>query len=303
MSTCNGPGRAVRHPGSFSFCLARARLCKFVMAVPLVLLHLTFSCPLLQSCWAHLNEPRSGVSLHDLCTYASGREVRDAVWAFRSTMLFRNSAGAHYGTTIREVLLNNDLTAVMPVLDANLAHLFPNCFEVATPEQWARLSPEPPTCPGGTDRWVSGEIVGAFSKFWPTICGLQDFSILSPHTPAFFILDNMHVKKIGDIISNMPSGTSWQDNKTIFRREKLAGKLADSCRGCTICFPVNLSDSHWYGVVASSDTNGLRVWESLVLDNDAYVIRLRMVNTVKTFLRWIAEDFWNTQVHPLALCS
>jgi hypothetical protein len=190
----------------------------------------------------------------------------------------------------------------MRVLDSSLAHLFPTCTEVATAEQWGRLSPVPPMLEGGKDRWVSGEIVGAFSKFWPAISGLEDLSILSPHTPAFFILDNMYATKIVDIISNMPHGTSWEDQKKNFRREKLSGKLADSSRGCTVCFPVNLADSHWYGVVASSDTNVLCVWESLALDQPTYETRIRMINTVvKIFLCWIAEDFWNTQVHSLPL--
>jgi len=58
-------------------------------------------------------------------------------------------------------------------------------------------------------------------------------------------MDNMHAQKIVDIISNMPRGTSWEEQKKkFFRREKLAGKLADSSRGCTIFGLLKISGTH-----------------------------------------------------------
>ncbi len=85
------------------------------------------------------------------------------------------------------------------------------------------------------------------------------------------------------------------------RAARLARNLADSNRGCTICFPVNIRNEHWYGVVASSDTNFLRVWETVGLDDGARELRIDfLVSVVEPFLRFIAEDFWNTQVGPSA---
>ena len=78
---------------------------------------------------------------------------------------------------------------------------------------------------------------------------------------------------------------------------RLAGNLADSNRGCTICFPVNIANAHWYGVVASSDTNFLSVWESVGLDDGAREVRIDfLLSVVEPFLRFITEDFWYTQV-------
>ena len=78
---------------------------------------------------------------------------------------------------------------------------------------------------------------------------------------------------------------------------RLAGNLTDSNRDCTICFPVNIANAHWYGVVASSDTNFLCVWESVGLDDGARDVRIDLLlSVVEPFLRFITEDFWNTQV-------
>ena len=75
------------------------------------------------------------------------------------------------------------------------------------------------------------------------------------------------------------------------------GNLAESNKDCTICFPVNIANVHWYGVVVSSDTNFLRVWESVGLDDGARELRIDfLLSVVEPFLRFIAEDFWNTQV-------
>ena len=64
----------------------------------------------------------------------------------------------------------------------------------------------------------------------------------------------------------MHGSLEWYEQKKIMRSEKFAGILAGRTRGCTICFPMNIRNVHWYVVVADSDTNSLRVWKRTALD-------------------------------------
>ena len=102
----------------------------------------------------------------------------------------------------------------------------------------------------------------------------------SRDAPAFHILDNMHVQKICDTLQAISPSLSWHEQKQTMRTARLAGNLADSNRGCTICFPVNIANAHWYGVVASSDTNFLSVWESVGLDDGARELRIDFLLSV-----------------------
>lgn len=235
-------------------------------------------------------------SLVPLTAAAQGKEVRSVVYAFSCGPLFRNSSGADFGMRIEDVL-QHPVHAVMPVLNANISHVFPEHLKGASTLQWDTLSPLPPVEPAGTDRWVYGELVGIFSKFWPPFAGLDDSFTLLHNAPGFYILDNMFVKNMISLISGFTDNMSWHNQKVQMRLHLRPGSVADSTRGCTICFPVNTDNSHWYGLVAASDTSSLRVWDSSQLDAVAKGSRRTLLKkVVLVWMRFVQEDFWNVQV-------
>ena len=99
---------------------------------------------------------------------------------------------------------------VMRVVNANLVRLFPEHVKGASEEQWDTLSPLSPAVPDGTDRWVYGEIVGMFAKFWPAFSGVDDTLTLLYNSPQFYILDNMFVKRMQEVINSFAPNMPWQ---------------------------------------------------------------------------------------------
>ncbi len=108
-----------------------------------------------------------------LTCHVCGRKLRELVDKFGSHVLFRNSAGAHYGVSIQDALRHR-LVDVMPVLDRNLDFLYLCHVELDSEQHCQSLSPAPPEVTGGADRCVYDELVGVFARFWPEFAGLDD---------------------------------------------------------------------------------------------------------------------------------
>ena len=96
----------------------------------------------------------------------------------------------------------------MPVLDDNLAFLYPCHVELVSAQQWQSLSPDPPLLTGCTDHCVYDVLVGVFDRFWPDFTGVDDPIMQSRDAPVFHILDNMHVQKICDTLQSISPSLS-----------------------------------------------------------------------------------------------
>ena len=78
--------------------------------------------PCSQEAFAHIGQTSAAAAV-PLTWIVCGRELRELVAKFGSHVLFRSSAGAHYGFSI-QVALRHPLVDVMSVLDDNLAFLY-----------------------------------------------------------------------------------------------------------------------------------------------------------------------------------
>ena len=162
--------------------------------------------PRSQEAFAHISQTSAAAAV-PLTWHVCARELRELVAKFGSHVLFRSSAGDHYGVSIQDAL-RHPLVDVMPVLDDNLAQMYPRHVELASAQQWQSLSPAPPLLPGVADRCVYGELVGAFARFWPDFAGVDDPIMQSRDAPAFHILDNMHVQKICNTLQGISPSLS-----------------------------------------------------------------------------------------------